>query len=71
MKLDEKLKLMIFSSYNSLINRSVTRRLIYMIVLIIEFAQYLSFILPASTKSFKSNSAFLSDIVYYVNVRRG
>ena len=68
MKLDEKMKMMIFSSYNSLIDKNVTRRLMYILILIIEFAQYIAFVLPASSDYFQDNSLILGNIVYYLNV---
>ncbi len=59
---------MIFSSYNSLIDKCFLRRLVYIIILIVEFVQYLAYVLPATIDSYKDDSLFIYDIIYYVDV---
>ena len=67
-KFEERMKLVLFSSYNSLINRNILRTLIYTLLLLIEFLEILSYVLPASNDDFRKSSLFLYDFLYYMNV---
>jgi len=65
---EERLKLMFFSAYNSLIGNNVTYRIVYILFLFIEFIEILSYILPASSDEYITRSSFLYSALYYIDV---